>query len=511
MAEWIDRLGRPEDHAEMLAYHWSSALELVRASGGDDDEIVERTRRALRAAGDRAVALNSYAVAAAQYEDALALWPPDATDRPELLFRWARALHNAYDERREDALAQARDELLAAGERDLAAETEAFLGLSRWYRGDGQGTREHLERAEELAGDTVSPSAVRVLAFSARTRAIASETAQARPLAEAALAMAETLDLQELRAHALATVGMTKRDIDDPQGHEDKKRALEIALAIDSPVSSSIANNLAVDAILDGDIALAHEDYLEALRLAERFGDRQSVRFIRQNLAWTDFMAGRWVEALEAVEAVIAECEAGFPHALEYGARSIRGSIRAARGEGDGALADHLRSVAHARERGDPEQLCGALALCAATLAETGSQDEARELVREVIAITNETHFHGYVVYLGPHVSLLGLRDELHAAVENSPPPLLPAWRNAALLSMEDDLREAAAALAAMGSPTIEAELRLRAGERLATARRHAEAETELREAIEFYGPLGATHYLRRAESALAGAQSESA
>ena len=30
VAEWIDGLGRPEDHAEMLAYHWSSALELVR-------------------------------------------------------------------------------------------------------------------------------------------------------------------------------------------------------------------------------------------------------------------------------------------------------------------------------------------------------------------------------------------------------------------------------------------------------------------------------------------------
>ncbi len=27
--------------------------------------------------------------------------------------------------------------------------------------------------------------------------------------------MAETLGLQELRAHALATVGMTKRDMDD--------------------------------------------------------------------------------------------------------------------------------------------------------------------------------------------------------------------------------------------------------------------------------------------------------
>ena len=34
-AEWIGSLGRPEDHAELLAFHWSSALELARAAGQD--------------------------------------------------------------------------------------------------------------------------------------------------------------------------------------------------------------------------------------------------------------------------------------------------------------------------------------------------------------------------------------------------------------------------------------------------------------------------------------------
>lgn len=31
VAEWIESLGRPEDHAEMLAYHWNSALDLMQA------------------------------------------------------------------------------------------------------------------------------------------------------------------------------------------------------------------------------------------------------------------------------------------------------------------------------------------------------------------------------------------------------------------------------------------------------------------------------------------------
>ena len=33
VAEWIEGLGRPEDHAEMLAHHWHSAFELYRAAG----------------------------------------------------------------------------------------------------------------------------------------------------------------------------------------------------------------------------------------------------------------------------------------------------------------------------------------------------------------------------------------------------------------------------------------------------------------------------------------------
>ncbi|CAN5291298.1 hypothetical protein BH20ACT13_BH20ACT13_14880 [soil metagenome] len=116
VAEWLERLGRPEDHAEMLAYHWRSALELVRASGGDIGELADKSRIALSDAGDRAFALNNHAAAAALFEDALAHWTEDDEERPNLLFRRARALYVAYDENREQALEAARDALLAAGD-----------------------------------------------------------------------------------------------------------------------------------------------------------------------------------------------------------------------------------------------------------------------------------------------------------------------------------------------------------------------------------------------------------
>src|SRR5207248_7095348 len=62
-AEWIESLGRPEDHAEMVAHHYVNALELARASGQELSGLDERTVRALREAGERALALNALAQA----------------------------------------------------------------------------------------------------------------------------------------------------------------------------------------------------------------------------------------------------------------------------------------------------------------------------------------------------------------------------------------------------------------------------------------------------------------
>src|SRR5439155_838740 len=58
-AEWVEALGRPEDHAEMLASHYLSALEYARAAGSSDAGLTDRARIVLRDAGERAAALNS--------------------------------------------------------------------------------------------------------------------------------------------------------------------------------------------------------------------------------------------------------------------------------------------------------------------------------------------------------------------------------------------------------------------------------------------------------------------
>ncbi|MDH4102081.1 MAG: AAA family ATPase [Thermoleophilia bacterium] len=512
-AEWIAALGRPEDHAEMLAYHWSSALELVRASGGDVDELVERTRLALCDAGDRAFALNSFAVASMQYDDALALWPDD-DDRPELMFRLALALHWSYDEARQQrALEAARDALLAVGDTDRASETESFLARVFWDRGQHDLVREHLARAEALAGESVSAAAARVLAFSGRIREIAGERAEGRRLAEAAFAMATEFGLDELRAHALTTIGMAKNDLDDPSGIADMEHALEIALAVDSPIAGTIVNNLAVYATFAGDFPRTDELHSEALRLAERYGDASSVRFIRGNLIWGDFMLGRWDRALDSADGFIAECDAGSPHTQEGPVREVRAALFIARGDRDRALRDQLRGLELGEARHDPFQHLGSMASTAAIYAELGQLDDAHSYAAQVPPLVRELGLHGALTRLSLFADELAIGDELRAAAADwhSRPGSHSFWRQLIEHILASELEEAADMIASAGNPTIEANIRKQAGLRMLAAGRTADAQVELERALGFYRSVDASFYVEQIESALAGAQSASA
>ena len=129
VAEWIGSLGRPEDHAEMLAQHYLAALELANATDRPVEEIAERARDALIEAGDRATGLTASASAARFYEHALELLPDHDPRRPELLLRFGRALQFIADERAERVLEDASQALIDAGESVSAADAQAAVEL----------------------------------------------------------------------------------------------------------------------------------------------------------------------------------------------------------------------------------------------------------------------------------------------------------------------------------------------------------------------------------------------
>ena len=124
-AGWLERKAgeRAEDMADVLAYHYLSALELVRAAADADQahELEAKAIRYLALAGERALTLDVER-AEASLAKALALAPAGHPERPSLLERWAQAAQqqNRLQETRaalEEALALYRrqDASVAAG------------------------------------------------------------------------------------------------------------------------------------------------------------------------------------------------------------------------------------------------------------------------------------------------------------------------------------------------------------------------------------------------------------
>src|SRR5207253_4024026 len=94
------------------------------------------------------------------------------------------------------SLAEARDELLAAGDAAGAAEAEHTLAEHTWLRGERKIAVEHLSRARELVAP-LPPSRVKALttATASRFAMLAGESEEAIRLGREAIAMAEELGL----------------------------------------------------------------------------------------------------------------------------------------------------------------------------------------------------------------------------------------------------------------------------------------------------------------------------
>src|SRR5262249_1591861 len=131
-ARWIEQLGRREDHAEMLAYHYLQALELTTAAGGDASPFAEAAREALADAGERAFGLNANDAAARFFRAALDLTPAGDPSRGRLLLRLGRARWLLDGADAEEVTEQARDALLAAGDIEGAVEAETALCEQAW-------------------------------------------------------------------------------------------------------------------------------------------------------------------------------------------------------------------------------------------------------------------------------------------------------------------------------------------------------------------------------------------
>ncbi len=509
-AEWIASLSadRSEDRAEMLAHHYLSAIELAQASGQDASEFAEPARLALRDAGDRALALNAYAAAARLYAFALDLWPDEAVDKPSLLLRLGKARYFG-EASGEDILTQARDGLLAAGDREAAAEAEVLLGIYFGNQGQRDLEDEHVERAGKLVEGLPSTSSkAYTLSQLASSLMMSGNTEESIRVGREALEIAEQLGLHERQAHALNSIGISLVAAGDLGGVAMVEQGLALAVEHNLPEAGRAYGNLAeAVANYQGDVRRAAELRAEGLRVAERFGLAHMVSFLRGERIVACYWLGDWDEGVRLADEMLSESEAGTPSYMDVQAREVKARIALARGEPE-ALAEAHRALDLARTMKDPQVLYPALAAAARADLSTGHDDEAGRLADELFSHWRErpgTVFHSHLqsfTDVAPVAAALDRGSELEAVAAKA--TLQTCWVEAAIAFVRGDFQRAAEIYAETGSLPDEAFARLRAAEVLIGGGNRAEGDRELQQALAFYRSVDAKAYLREGEGLLA-------
>ncbi len=503
-AEWLEALGRSEDHAEMVAHHYRSAADLMQAAGERlDSTFATRVLESLRGAGDRAFSLNAYANAAGFYESALDLAAKSSRERAELLFRLGRA-RMVTDTLDPVLMKTARDELIACGELEAAAEAAVALAEFTWESGDSERGLEHLDFAREIVlGLEPGRAKAYVTSSISRFLMLASRPEEAIRFGREALAMAEQLGDDGLRAHALNNIGVSMVDLGDSAGGiESLEKSVALATTAGPPgeLCRALGNSAATSWEL-GRLARAAELWEEGFEVATHFGQIRFTRWFRGQLAAVHYQFGLWDLASTQAGEFIVAVEAGSPHYLSSYMYVIRSAIRVARDESRLALADAERAVELARLAQDPQNYLGAIAECAHVFYEGGEVARATSIVDEVLAELEARKTIGFAVtslhVLAWTASALGRGSRMVTALAYLSGP----WAEGAMAFAAGDLRRAADITGEMGAVSEEAYDRLCLAESLMEQGRRTDADVELQRALAFYGTIGATRYIRRGEA----------
>ncbi len=502
VAAWLETQGRTEDQAETLAFHYDEALRLTAAAGLAARELEEPARRAFRDAGDRAFTLNAYAAAARYYEQALELWPEGDAELPVVLFRYARSVQIGIDDTRVELFDRARDAFLAAGDSEGAAEAETYGALA--LRGGGR-SLDALERSraavKRIADAPASARKTYIVANLARMLAVSGYEQEGLALAESALESADRLQLFELKAHALNTIGLGRVLVGEVDGVEMLEESLRIAREHGSLYElGRIYNNLDASYLIVGRIEDACAIAEERVLLAERFGFPSHDQ--RETLAFLDLLLGRWGETRRLIDELLA---AGVSN---EGISAMQADLLLAAGDTASAREASEMALAELRTQQPDEETRALLRafLCQRAriaLAE-GDERTANELTDELLAIPvpMAREFPSARIDLALLLLDLGRRSEGATAAPDARG--LGPWVDIGAAILEQQLVGAANRLAELKMAPAEAEVRFRAAKLLLAEGRRAEADLQLRQALAFWREVGASGYTREAEALLA-------
>jgi class 3 adenylate cyclase/tetratricopeptide (TPR) repeat protein len=419
-AAWIEAIAgeRAADHAEIIAAHYTTALDLTQAANGPPaGELAASAARYLMLAGDRAIGIDVPA-AERHYHHALQLTSDSHPQRPELLARHAKALRQRG--RFTDAVpAYERAIELFRARGDAISMAQAMTGYGAALRELGDPRDRTLSTSALALVEPLGPSPelVQALAEEAATRMVWGDYRQAVEHANRALALATQLGLPE-PAPALGYRGAARDSLGDVGGLDDMRQALKAATAQGLGLDVAILyNNLAEDTwLVEGP-----RQRLELARKGVRFAKRRGIDWVA---LWLDTNAvsaladlGSLDEALVLAEELAARLEDTGSVFCLLDIRSAQLWVLHVRGEHAAATALEQWTVERGREYANPEALAGAYPHAAALRVAQGDVAGARALLAEL--------GNAHAARTAPYAANLG--NAIRAALAASAPELAAA------------------------------------------------------------------------------------
>ena len=524
-AAWIEQMAgeRAADHAEIMAAHYTTALEFAQAAKDPmAGELATSAAHYLMVAGNRAMGIDLEA-AERHYAKALTMAGPDHPGRAELLARHGEALRlRARFREAAAAFEQAIEAFRANGDVRRAAMATSRYSMLLHRMGD----RRYSDAADSGLGMLEplgpSPELAEALADRAAASFLSDQHAEAAALAGRAVDLAAELCLP-VPARALGFRGCARFALGQAAGLDDMRRALEAATAQGLGREAAVLyHNLGVS------LGRAEGPRAE-WELAQ-----QGAAFARRHgiAEWVPLLEGTAVEALADL-GLIEQARTLMATALSHVAaedwmgqvdlRSAEARMLARRGElsHTGLMVWIQQAVANARELGEPQYLGGLLALAAIARSAVGEAGAAAPLLTELEQLPNVRHTLDYLRSLPDlvRVAIAAGEPDLGAQLADSPNPLYQLDQHAAvtaraLLAEQHGKNAEAAALFTDAAgrwerfevPWEQAQALFGQGRCLLTLGRPTEAREPLHAARDIFASLGANPALTDAKRLLAQA-----
>ena len=250
-AKWIEAQAgdRVEDVADVLAHHYSTALELARATGddGQSSELEAPALRFLLLAGERALDLDGTA-AIRLLKRALELAPAGHPERPRVLRRYGTAINASGRPR--DSVAAYEEALVgfrAAGDVRATADVLKLLSSTLRDMGDARGWTYPHEIVDLLDG--LGPSwqlgdALILLGFVLWARDRLEESLEMLGRAAtvtARIADPQAEDAMAFRGNLLSVRGLVDLELGDERGLDELEEAVDLSVASGNSIRAGIA------------------------------------------------------------------------------------------------------------------------------------------------------------------------------------------------------------------------------------------------------------------------------